>query len=54
MLCHLVITASNPNPNREPGFPDKWLVYAPGQDPDEVHLVRDSENRPRVLDHRAA
>ncbi len=54
MLCRLVITVSNPNPNREPDFPEKWLVYTPGQDPDELYLVRDSNNRPRVLEHRAA
>lgn len=54
MLCRLEITVSNPHPNREPGFPERWLLYTPGQDPDEVYLVRDSDNKPHVLDHRAA
>jgi hypothetical protein len=54
MLCRLEIAVSNPNPNREPGFPEKWFLYTSGQYPDEVYLVRDSNNRPRVLDHRAA
>jgi len=54
MAGNLVIVVSNPQPNRERFYPGTWLLYSRGHDPLEVHVARDSFNRPHVLDKSVA
>jgi hypothetical protein len=54
MSTNLVIAARNAKPNREPQYPRTWLLFTRGQDPIEVHVAHDSDNRPHVLDKGAA
>ena len=53
MSANLVIVHSNPQPNIERDYPIVWLVYSLGQE-FQVHVERDGDHKPHVLDKGAA
>jgi hypothetical protein len=52
MLANLMIVVSNDKPSREQQYASTWLLQRRGQNVVEVHVARDSENKPHVRDKK--
>jgi hypothetical protein len=51
---HLVIVSRNPQPERQYGRPQEWLLYASGRPAAKLHVEHLPGRKPVIIDKSAA